>query len=218
MDEEAMWKGFYQKIVEEKETKEKENQEKTEHETRNKERKMAHFAKLDEQHPYFAIAAARMSQKPETKEVTVARFYWKFAAFNFINKRIQETDGGFFENLGTLLAEKVRAQEQVEGPLPKRNVEVLEGAQEEEDVTSEEGSIEEPVDALLDTDSDRDENEHAINFLADSMGWNSTPTLRSSQMSRFNPHSICNSGIENFQDLQDPRSCFHFIVKNNAGG
>ncbi|XP_076382210.1 C2 and C2B_Munc13-like domain-containing protein staccato isoform X5 [Megalopta genalis] len=172
MDEEAMWRGFYQKIVEEQESKEKENQEKTEHETRNKDRKMAHFAKLDEQHPYFAIAAARMSQKPETKEVTVARFYWKFAAFNFINKRIQESDGGFFENLGTLLAEKVRAQEQVEGPLPKKNVEVLEGSQEEEDVLSEEGSIEEPVDALLDTDSDRDENEHAINFLADSMGWN----------------------------------------------
>lgn len=50
---------------------------------------MAHFEKLDEKHPYYAIiiAAARMSQKPETKEVTVARFYWKFAAFNFINKR-----------------------------------------------------------------------------------------------------------------------------------
>jgi hypothetical protein len=31
-----------------------------------------------------------MSQKPEEKEVTVARFYWKFAAFNFINKRWRE--------------------------------------------------------------------------------------------------------------------------------
>lgn len=48
---------------------------------------MAHFEKLDEKHPYYAIAAFRMSQKPEVKEVTVARFYWKFAAFNFINKR-----------------------------------------------------------------------------------------------------------------------------------
>ncbi|XP_076230684.1 C2 and C2B_Munc13-like domain-containing protein staccato isoform X1 [Nomia melanderi] len=134
-------------------------------------RKMAHFATLDEKHPYFAIAAARMSQKPETKEVTVARFYWKFAAFNFIHKRIQETDGGFFENLGTLLAEKVRAQEQLEGPLPKKKDETQE-EEEEEDKLSEEGSIEEPVDALLDTDSDRDENEHATNFLAESMGWN----------------------------------------------
>ncbi|KZC08060.1 BAI1-associated protein 3 [Dufourea novaeangliae] len=129
---------------------------------------MAHFARLDEKHPYYAIAAARMWQKPETKPVTVARFYWKFAAFNFIHKRIQESDGGFFENLGTLLAEKVRAQEQVEGPLPKKNDEV----QEEEDNLSEEESIEEPVDALLETDSDRDENEHALNFLAESMGWN----------------------------------------------
>lgn len=48
---------------------------------------MAHFEKLDEKHPYYAIAAIRMSQKPEAKEVTVARFYWKFAAHNFITKR-----------------------------------------------------------------------------------------------------------------------------------
>jgi len=48
---------------------------------------MAHFEKLDEKHPYYAIAAFRMSQKPAAKEVTVARFYWKFVAFNFINKR-----------------------------------------------------------------------------------------------------------------------------------
>ncbi|XP_076220753.1 C2 and C2B_Munc13-like domain-containing protein staccato isoform X9 [Nomia melanderi] len=171
MDEETMWKDFYHKIVEEKESKEKEQEEKTEHEISSEGRKMAHFATLDEKHPYFAIAAARMSQKPETKEVTVARFYWKFAAFNFIHKRIQETDGGFFENLGTLLAEKVRAQEQLEGPLPKKKDETQE-EEEEEDKLSEEGSIEEPVDALLDTDSDRDENEHATNFLAESMGWN----------------------------------------------
>ncbi|XP_071872058.1 C2 and C2B_Munc13-like domain-containing protein staccato isoform X3 [Bombus fervidus] len=84
---------------------------------------------------------------------------------------IQETDGGFFENLGTLLAEKVRTQEQEEGPLPKKKDEVQETG-EEEDNFSEEGSIEEPVDALLETDSDRDENEHATNFLAESMGWN----------------------------------------------
>ena len=34
MDEEAMWKGFYHKIVEEKEAKEKEQKEKSEHELR----------------------------------------------------------------------------------------------------------------------------------------------------------------------------------------
>lgn len=37
---------------------------------------------------------------------------------------------------------------------------------------SEEGSIDEPTEALLETDSDRDENEHARNFLAESMGLN----------------------------------------------
>ncbi|XP_076681977.1 C2 and C2B_Munc13-like domain-containing protein staccato isoform X3 [Andrena cerasifolii] len=83
---------------------------------------------------------------------------------------IQETDGGFFENLGTLLAERAREQEQAEGPLPKKMDEAQE--EEEEEDLSEEGSIEEPVDALLETDSDRDENEHATNFLAESMGWN----------------------------------------------
>ncbi|XP_053984582.1 protein unc-13 homolog 4B-like isoform X1 [Hylaeus volcanicus] len=132
--------------------------------------KMAHFEKLDEMHPYYAIAAARMCQNPETKPVTVARFYWKFAAHNFVNKRIQESDGGFFENLGTLLAERVRAQEQAEGPLPRKRNDAQE--KEEEDYMSEEETIEEPVEALLDTDSDRDENELATNFLAESMGWN----------------------------------------------
>lgn len=87
------------------------------------------------------------------------------------NCRIQETDGGFFENLGTLLAERAREQEQAEGPLPKKMDEAQEEEEEEEDL-SEEESIEEPVDALLETDSDRDENEHATNFLAESMGWN----------------------------------------------
>ncbi|XP_043520293.1 protein unc-13 homolog 4B isoform X10 [Frieseomelitta varia] len=174
MDEEAMWKDFYHKIVVEKETKEKEQQEDSEHEIRKKgNQRMMHFGNLDESHPYYMIAAARMSQKPETKPVTVGRIYWKFAAFNFIHKRIQETDGGFFENLGTLLAEKVRAQEQQEGPLPKRKDEKTEEEEEEtEDDLSEEGTIEEPVEALLETDSDRDENEHATNFLAESMGWN----------------------------------------------
>lgn len=67
-----------------------------------------------------------------------------------------------------MLAEKVRAQEQAEGPLPKKKDET----QEEEDTLSEEGSIDEPTEALLETESDRDENEHARNFLAESMGLN----------------------------------------------
>nr|XP_050846661.1 protein unc-13 homolog 4B isoform X1 [Vespula vulgaris] len=170
MDEDAMWKNFYHKIVEEKEMKEKEQKERTDHELRKKgPYKMAHFHKMDEKHPYYAIAAARMWQKPETKAVTTASIYWKFAAFNFIHKRIQETDGGFFENLGTLLAEKVRAQEQMEGPLPKKKEEI---ETEDEDNLSEEGSIEEPTEALLETDSDRDEKEHAKNFLVESVGLN----------------------------------------------
>ncbi|XP_072759283.1 protein unc-13 homolog 4B isoform X6 [Anoplolepis gracilipes] len=82
--------------------------------------------------------------------------------------RVQESDGSFFENLGTLLAEKVRAQEQTEGPLPKKK----DKTEEDEDTLSEEGSITEPTDALLETDSDRDEIEDARNFLAESMGLN----------------------------------------------
>ncbi|XP_020290678.1 protein unc-13 homolog 4B isoform X2 [Pseudomyrmex gracilis] len=88
-------------------------------------------------------------------------------------KRLQESDGGFFENLGTLLAEKARAQEQAEGPLPKKKNEAEEEEEEEEDTISEAGSvIDEPTEALLETDSDRDENEHARNFLAESIGLN----------------------------------------------
>ncbi|XP_014616448.1 PREDICTED: BAI1-associated protein 3-like isoform X4 [Polistes canadensis] len=116
MDEDAMWKNFYHKIVEEKETKEKEQKERTDHEL-----------------------------------------------------RIQEIDGGFFENLGTLLVEKVRAQEEIEGPLPKKKEET---GGEDEDSFSEVESIEEPTEALLETDSDRDEKEHAHNFLIDSVGLN----------------------------------------------
>ena len=54
---------------------------------RKKEKKMAHFPKLDEKHPYLAIAALRMSEKPEDIKVTAARVYWKFAAFHHIHKR-----------------------------------------------------------------------------------------------------------------------------------
>lgn len=68
------------------------------------------------------------------------------------------------------MAEKVRAQEQAEGPLPKKKDEAQET--EDEDNLSEEESIEEPVEPLLETDSDRDENEQATNFLIESMGWN----------------------------------------------
>lgn len=70
------------------------------------------------------------------------------------------------------MAEKVRAQVQAEGPLPKKKDEVLPKEEDEEEEVSEEGSMEEPVEALLETDSDRDENEHATIFLAESMGWN----------------------------------------------
>ncbi|XP_015606405.1 protein unc-13 homolog 4B isoform X3 [Cephus cinctus] len=167
MDEDAMWKDFYHQIVEKKQQKE---EEKTEHEIRNTPR-MAHFEKLNEKHPYFAIAAARMSQQPETKKVTVGSIYWKFAAHNFLHNRIQETDGGFFENLGTLLAEKAREQQQIEGPLPD-NKDQAEGKQDDADDDDEEGSIEEPTEALLESDSDRDENEHAHNLVVESVGWN----------------------------------------------
>jgi hypothetical protein len=37
---------------------------------------------------------------------------------------------------------------------------------------SEEGSIDEPTEALLETDSDRDENECARNFVTESLGLN----------------------------------------------
>lgn len=50
-------------------------------------RKMAHFGKFDEKHPYYAIAAFRMSQRPEVKTITLASIYWKFAAHNFIHNR-----------------------------------------------------------------------------------------------------------------------------------
>ena len=73
------------------------------------------------------------------------------------------------------MAEKVRAQEQQEGPLPRKkdeNQKTEEEKEEVEDDLSEESTIEEPVEALLETDSDRDENEHATNFLTESMGWN----------------------------------------------
>lgn len=66
------------------------------------------------------------------------------------------------------MAERVRAQVQAEGPLPKKKDEVLPKEEDEEEEVSEE----EPVEALLETDSDRDENEHATIFLAESMGWN----------------------------------------------
>lgn len=48
---------------------------------------MAHFEKCDAMHPYYAIAAFRMTQKPENKPVTVGSIYWKFVAHNFLHKR-----------------------------------------------------------------------------------------------------------------------------------
>lgn len=44
--------------------------------------------------------------------------------------------------------------------------------QDEEDSLNEEESIDEPTEALLETDSDRDENELTRNFLAESVGLN----------------------------------------------
>lgn len=44
--------------------------------------------------------------------------------------------------------------------------------EEEDDILNEEESIDEPTEALLETDSDRDEDEHARNFLAESIGLN----------------------------------------------
>ncbi|XP_074096629.1 C2 and C2B_Munc13-like domain-containing protein staccato isoform X2 [Cotesia typhae] len=81
---------------------------------------------------------------------------------------IQDSDGGFFENLGTLLAEKVKAQELAEGLLPIKS----DKSDEKEDVVSEGGSIEEPTEALLESDSDRDENERALDIVIGSVGWN----------------------------------------------
>lgn len=43
---------------------------------------------------------------------------------------------------------------------------------EVEDTVSEEGSIEEPTEALLESDSDRDENERALDIVVGSVGWN----------------------------------------------
>lgn len=50
-------------------------------------RKMAHFPNLDEKHPYLAIAAIRMSEKPEDYKFTAAKLYWKLAAFHFIHNK-----------------------------------------------------------------------------------------------------------------------------------
>ncbi|XP_012283294.1 protein unc-13 homolog 4B isoform X2 [Orussus abietinus] len=129
---------------------------------------------LDRKHPYLLIAAARMAQKPEDREVTVASGYWKFAAHNFLRSRIQESDGGFFEKLGTLLAERVRVQEEAEGPLPRKT-----DSKEEEKVEDEQRSSvgssedpEDPTEAILETDSDRDEAELILDTLAESVGWN----------------------------------------------
>ncbi|XP_043272734.1 protein unc-13 homolog 4B isoform X3 [Venturia canescens] len=83
---------------------------------------------------------------------------------------IQEADGGFFENLGTLLAEKARAQEVAEGPLPSRHDKSEEESPDED--VSEAGSIEEPTEALLESDSDRDDNENVTDIILGSVGWN----------------------------------------------
>ncbi|XP_043464815.1 protein unc-13 homolog 4B isoform X5 [Leptopilina heterotoma] len=176
MDEEVMWKNFYHKIVEEKEEKAKEEMHKTDHELSEKQsrRKMAHFPNLDEKHPYLAIAAIRMSEKPEDYKFTAAKLYWKLAAFHFIHNksRLQEADGGFFENLGTLLAEKVRAQQLEEGPIPEKKDLAVNNKDEKEEALSDSDSVLEGTEALLESDSDRDETEIVQNFMIESIGWN----------------------------------------------
>lgn len=87
--------------------------------------------------------------------------------------RLQEADNGFFENLGTLLAEKVRAQQLEEGPIPERKDLVLENIKDEkEEVISDTDSMMEVTEALLESDSDRDETEIVQNFMIQSIGWN----------------------------------------------
>ena len=110
--------------------------------------------------------------------------------------RIQESDGGFFENLGTLLAEKARAQEVAEGPLPS----ISNNAEEEsfsEDVVSETESIEEPNEALLESDSDRDENEHATDLVVGSVGWNVSTLIYLFTLSTIRSASSCDSSVIN---------------------
>ncbi|XP_012256082.2 protein unc-13 homolog 4B isoform X3 [Athalia rosae] len=127
---------------------------------------------IPKSHPLYVIInnSARIALPPKQKPFTVGTLYWKFAAHNFIHNRIQEADGGFFENLGTLLAAKARAQEMAEGPLPTP---ATEGAEKDEGNSSDaEGSIEEPTEALLESDSDRDENERSHNLIVQSVGWN----------------------------------------------
>ncbi|XP_046623999.1 protein unc-13 homolog 4B isoform X3 [Neodiprion virginianus] len=80
---------------------------------------------------------------------------------------IQAADGGFFENLGTLFAAKARAQAEAEGPIPTPNED-----EQEKELSDEEGSVHEPTEALLESDSDRDENEHSHNLIIESVGWN----------------------------------------------
>lgn len=89
--------------------------------------------------------------------------------FNFFF-RLQEADGGFFENLGTLLAEKAKAQVK-EVPLPTRD-EVESQLEVSEAPAVLGATMGQPTEPLLESDSDKDENEVAENLLIESMGWN----------------------------------------------
>ena len=74
--------------------------------------------------------------------------------------------------MGTLLAEKVRAQELQEGPIPEKKDLAENNADEKEEISSETESVVEPNEALLESDSDRDETEIVQNFMIESVGWN----------------------------------------------
>lgn len=105
-------------------------------------------------------------------------YYWNNIFFSF--SRIQESDGGFFENLGTLLAEKARALEEVEGKkliLPIsygqcQNENKIKYADDKEEKDKENETNDKLTEALLESDSDRDENEEAMELVNDSVGWN----------------------------------------------
>lgn len=65
------------------------------------------------------------------------------------------------------MAEKVRAQELTEEPIPE-----VKETKEVDTSSIDESITEECTTAILETDSDRDEQEHALNFLVESVGLN----------------------------------------------
>ncbi|XP_016841256.1 protein unc-13 homolog 4B isoform X1 [Nasonia vitripennis] len=103
MDEEKMWKDFYYKVIEEKERKQKEQQQ-------------------DQDQDSHEASLFSLSLYNNNVYNVVPKHFW-----------IQEEDGGFFEKLGTRLAEKVEAQ-QLEESLPPEEEEGGETAKPDDDV------------------------------------------------------------------------------------